>query len=107
MNSNKMRIIQELLAHLEGMDAEDLGAAAKPPEAAPMGVEVEVAELDPEKTKGFEMGFKKKLGIEEQPSGPVKGPMDKLAEAAGHMGDEGDGSEMDDEELMEREKFLV
>lgn len=104
MESKRMQMIAELIKHLESMDADELQGKMNPVaeveiEAGPVE---EVADLDPDKTKNFEMGFKKKLGV---PSAPTPGPMDKLAEAAGDMGAEGD--DMADDELEEREKFLA
>ena len=107
MESRRARIAAELIKHLEDLDADALGEAIRPkqrmeeemevPEVE--GVSVTVAELDPEKTKLFESGLKKKLKIPSPGPQGVGGPMDKMMETASVDDD------ISDEELDEYERM--
>lgn len=104
MDNRRMKMVAELLKHLEELDAQELQEGMKPPveEAG-----VVVAELDPDKTKQFEQGFKGALGGGGQPppvpvGGGQKGPMEKLSGETAALEDD-----VSDEELDELEGLLA
>lgn len=99
MNTDRAKMVAELIKHLEEMDGQELAAGMKPPEA-PV-VDVEVAELDPDKTKQFEDGFNKALGTPKPTPPGGKTAMLDGADPASAMDDE----EMDDDEFEEMMKL--
>jgi len=95
IDPRRARLIEDLIAHLESMDADDLKSQMKPVEAS-----IEVAEIDPDKAKDFRDGFngKKKLAMVDG----EKGPMEQLVaqkdgEACEHA--EPDGDELSEEDF--------
>lgn len=98
MQNLRQRILEQLVSHLEGMDADDLRPA--PPEM-PEAVAVEVSPMDVEP--------KDPLMEKADEGGSDKGPMDELLADADEgqeseeapEGDEDDHEELSDEELEE------
>lgn len=90
-NARRMRLIAELMKHLEDLDSEDLGSAMKPKDAVPQGM------VDGAEPKGAEVTVAK-VGV----SGD-KGPMEKLMEDS--EGGAPKSPEQEDEDELSDEDF--
>lgn len=92
--SSKARMIDELLKHLEGMDADHLQGEMKP-----KGFATKTVEIDVEPSKVGQPMSHESAGPNE------KGPMEILMENGADKGSEMNDDDMTDEELEELENL--